>query len=143
MRLQSSAKQRILNFQLVYNGVRNLCCYLFQFAIWQGLHLAWSHGHRRVIIETDATEAVHAIQQSNRAHPNFNLYQEVHKLLSQDWQCDLRQTWREANMCVDFVTKNALTLQGMHTVMLNAPPWLTAVLMNDKQGVCSSRVTRF
>ncbi|KAF5952717.1 hypothetical protein HYC85_010661 [Camellia sinensis] len=46
-------------------------------AICQGLHMTWAHRHCRVIIETDSTKAIHAIQQSNIAHPNFNLYQRL------------------------------------------------------------------
>lgn len=110
--------------------------------IWKGLQIAWTHGHRRVILETDSAEALQAIQKATSLHPQFNICQEVWELLHQDWVCDVQLIWREANGCADILAKEALGMATQSAILSEAPPSLVLALAFDLQEGGSSRVVR-
>ncbi|KAI7982103.1 hypothetical protein LOK49_LG15G01730 [Camellia lanceoleosa] len=110
--------------------------------MWKGLQLAWSHGYRRVILETDSAEAFQAIQKATALHPQFNICQEVWELLHQDWVCDVHLIWREANGCADILAKKALGMTTRSEILSEEPPSLVSALAFDLQEGGSSRVVR-
>ncbi|KAF5957930.1 hypothetical protein HYC85_005155 [Camellia sinensis] len=110
--------------------------------IWKGLQLAWMHGHRRVVLETDSAEAFEAIGKEPSMQPQFNICQESWDLLNQDWECDVQLIWREANRCADFLAREALGMATQTEILFVEPPSLAIALASDLQDADSSRVVR-
>ncbi|GMP40448.1 hypothetical protein CsSME_00010897 [Camellia sinensis var. sinensis] len=107
--------------------------------IWQGLKLAWSEGHRRIIIESDSAEAISALAKTNPLHPQFNICQEIWKLMERSWECDLQQIWREVNVCADMLAKGALGMDAGREYLVDEPSVLATALESDILGIGSSR----
>ncbi|OMO68562.1 reverse transcriptase [Corchorus capsularis] len=92
------------------------------YAIFHGMRAVWDAGYRLVIVESDSLVAVNKIMQPPMSQdPMFQVIHRCRELLQRDWQCFLVHTYREANMCADFLVSWAY--QGSFDVtILDHPP---------------------
>ena len=110
------------------------------YAIYYGLLFAWERNFRRVIIESDSLHAVTKINGDlNSSDLLFQVIYACKELLSRGWDCKLVHTYRETNMCADFLASWAF--QGNFDItQLNDPPdGLCQILEKDMIGVARPR----
>ncbi|KAK9265995.1 hypothetical protein L1049_012495 [Liquidambar formosana] len=105
-------------------------------AIRDGLQLAWSMGHRHVILQLDAQIVISLLTQQMAPTPwHLTLVTDCRSLLQRDWQVQIQHVYREANKCADFLAKYGAS-QVTNFVILNDPPSdLVAILLWDALGI--------
>ena len=64
------------------------------------LRLVWARGFRRVLCETDSTEAVRLVYASEVFHWYSAVVIEIKDWLSKDWEVSIKHVLREANAYV-------------------------------------------
>ena len=110
------------------------------FAIYYGLLLAWDRGFRDVFIESDSLLAVSKVNGDLR--PTDQFYQIVRAckdLLSRTWRCRVVHTYREANMCADYLASWAHGGNVDITHLDHPPGQLHHFLQEDLLGVARPR----
>lgn len=75
-------------------------------AIRQGLLLAWDFGYRKVVMESDSLEAVHAISIGVlRSHPSLYIISDISHPCLRNWSVSFEHTLREVSRGADFLAK--------------------------------------
>ncbi|XP_054801417.1 uncharacterized protein LOC129305407 [Prosopis cineraria] len=71
-----------------------------------GLRLAWNMGYRKIILESNSTEALRLIVHAeNPEHMDFGVIMEVKHLMGRNWKVDTKRIVRDRNKSVDFLAK--------------------------------------
>ncbi|MED6160744.1 hypothetical protein PIB30_054223 [Stylosanthes scabra] len=93
------------------------------FALWRGLILAWDHGHKNVICETDNVDVYRVVQlyPCNNIALHADLITKIHDLLCRSWNVDVCLIQRNANDVVDTIAKLAARNGIDHAEWLS--PW--------------------
>lgn len=77
-----------------------------QRAIVAGLSHAWRNGYREVICESDSMMALNLIKDgADLFHPHASIMGNIHIVIAEDWNVELRHTLREGNSCADWLAK--------------------------------------
>ena len=83
-------------------------------ALKVGLSLAWDHGLRNILCETDSLEAcilLHGMLKHRNARVDC-LIRELHGLLDYEWQAHICHVIRSTNMVANFLAKIGVTLEA-------------------------------
>ncbi|XP_028794579.1 uncharacterized protein LOC114750199 [Neltuma alba] len=93
----------------------------------------WADGHRQVILESDATNAIELLNlELDESHADFNVLKEVRVLLNRGWSVRIEYVNREANKAADYLAKAGLdALRGFHFISI-APLGLVPILDSDR-----------
>lgn len=87
-------------------------------AILCGLKLAWKSGHKKVILESDCTEAIDVVLGSSIGNRKDRmLIQECKELLSR-MIVEIKHIWRGANRIADWIAKWAAH-KGLRVLEMN------------------------
>lgn len=111
-------------------------------AILLGIKASWNLGCKKVIVETDSQVALSLIKEAPRGSQYWNLLAEIREMIDWDWECKLEHSWREGNMCADFLAKLGRRLAPGVAVFKNPPQPLQELLGQDLSGVARPRLVR-
>lgn len=108
---------------------------------WLGLHMAWEHGFRRVMLETDSSIVYNLLTTSVQDSWGEDvLVNECRSLLTLDWILDVKKIYRETNYVADGVVNWVLNREvGVH-VLSNPPTMLCSRLLADVMKVNHPRM---
>ncbi|KAJ8760729.1 hypothetical protein K2173_017824 [Erythroxylum novogranatense] len=108
--------------------------------IRQGLHIAWSHGFRHLILETDSMIALTLITTpSSRFDPLEHLVEDIQAFLHHEWSCRLQHCYREGNKCADLLANVGADSSALLHIYHSPPPSLCLQLDEDYRGVAYPR----
>lgn len=109
--------------------------------IWDGLHLAWQHGFRNVILETNCKVAVETIiKEETMENDYYGLVIGIRNLLNRDWIVRCNHIYRERNRCADQLANDAASLPlGVHFFQEPIHGILNTII-DDLAGVCFPRL---
>ena len=86
-----------------------------EWAVVEGLQLAWDLGFRKIILEFDADETINLIL-DHACISCSNLVLKARDLLSFDWQVDVRVIPRDFNCIADELAKRGLSSSDVYSV---------------------------
>lgn len=109
-------------------------------AMIHGLRIAWEMGYRSLILETDSRTGLELIRQAPVESPHYNLILTIQNLLSRDWECQIKHTWRDGNVCADHLAKQSLGMQRGLEYLRDPPHTLRELLRQDVIGVAIPRL---
>ncbi|CAL1400076.1 unnamed protein product [Linum trigynum] len=109
-------------------------------AIYYGLHLARKAGYSCVLVESDSQLAIALIKsRHDPVHPYAALLASIRRCLAQDWLVSIGHVYREGNRVADWLSKHSLVYPlGMHE-LVDPPPALAPILMEDCMGISFQR----
>ncbi|XP_028780528.1 uncharacterized protein LOC114736815 [Neltuma alba] len=83
-----------------------------------GLKVEWDEGHRRVILESDASSVIELLStEPNEDNADYTLLQEIRSLIDRSWEVRLSYAPRACNAAADHLAKFGLGgLLGFHMV---------------------------
>ncbi|KAK4262866.1 hypothetical protein QN277_028366 [Acacia crassicarpa] len=118
-----------------YTKVIGVCdaCSAEEWAVLEGLKLAWDFGVKNVILESDAQELIRRITAPS-SHPGSLLFEQIRKMLRREWQVNLRYIPREINRLADALAKLGISRTA---VLGNCPARLATWLEQDALGFIS------
>ena len=67
--------------------------------------MAWEAGFKQVEVECDVADLRQNIHNLTSTMGLSNTITHIKKLLTQDWQVQIRHTYRESNMCSDALAR--------------------------------------
>lgn len=79
-------------------------------AIMLGLHIAWSSGLRKIILETDFAVIAKKLQASKDQSGVNNIFNCTLELIHRNWVVQINLVYREANPCANWLANMALDL---------------------------------
>ena len=102
----------------------------------KGLKIAWSEGHRKVLLGIDSALAVKWINE--RLQPTSlmaNLFARCFHLMGRNWEVRVVHIYREQNCATDFLASVAIQ-HGKGLVIYDAPPLnIQFIIFEDRRGV--------
>ncbi|XP_039069842.1 uncharacterized protein LOC120216517 [Hibiscus syriacus] len=98
--------------------------------IQEGLHLAWSKGLNRIIVQTDSSDAYELFSPPT-VNRLFSHVRSITLLCSRNWLVDFTLIRCEANYAAGHLAKLALKNERLLRVIEAAPDSLTAILHRD------------
>lgn len=110
------------------------------YAIIHGLDLAWNHGYRDIILESDSKSAIDLLYTVQQYHPIFPLMDHIHGVLARQWKVEIQHTLREGNECADWMAKLGATSDTSFAIWDNCPHPLSTILLADALGVLRLRL---
>ena len=108
-------------------------------AIIEGLKVCWLHGFTNVVVESDASEVIMAINSKQVLHKCRHLHWELQELLTQEWDVKLAHVFREANKCADMMASVSLRQTQNRMDWIGPPISLMGQLDADRNGLTSPR----
>ncbi|KAJ1442848.1 Ribonuclease H domain [Sesbania bispinosa] len=107
-------------------------------AICEGLALAWNHGYRHIIVESDVAEVVTQILQGvpSPHHMFRNLILEIWRFLKRSWRVFNTHIPREANGTADCLAKIGTHQDSRIHVWSFPPPEVATHLLRDDRVRC-------
>ncbi|KAF7841449.1 ribonuclease H [Senna tora] len=106
-----------------------------------GLEMAWKHGMKKVIMETDSTEAFDFAQDFyDKNHPLRFLAEKIKEYKDKNWQVVLKHTFRETNRVADFLAKYARNRNFEDCFLISPPDECIELVKDDAQGLGFWRV---
>ncbi|KAJ0047890.1 hypothetical protein Pint_16241 [Pistacia integerrima] len=112
-------------------------------ALYQGLKLVWEKGFRKILVESASLEVVKCLEQAPASlDPNRDLIESCRDLLKRNWECKVKQSHREANLCANWLAAHAECQPlGTLTIFKN-PPWgLIPIFHDDCTGTTQAHVS--
>ncbi|CAL1400519.1 unnamed protein product [Linum trigynum] len=104
--------------------------------IYKGIDLAWNKEIKFLIIETDSQLALDLLnKRMNPTHPLATLLRAIRRLIAQEWVVQLVHTYREGNRVADWLSKHSLVYPFRTFELLNPPPELQKILLEDLRGI--------
>ncbi|KAK9037274.1 hypothetical protein V6N11_022193 [Hibiscus sabdariffa] len=100
--------------------------------IYEGLHVAWSVGVRKLVVEIGSLDAVRAIQQGLDGRSAFTLVPYIVELLNRDWYFKLEHIRRVGNRLADNLTKLVSFDDLLCHRLLVVPDCILSVLKSDE-----------
>jgi Reverse transcriptase-like len=95
-------------------------------AIKTELEIAWEKGYKKLLVETDSTEAT-SILNGLVVESETDLVQQIRAMLNDDWEVRIMQTIRINNGCADLLTKNAFQMGISFKILPFIPYFLNKV----------------
>ncbi|XP_057418112.1 uncharacterized protein LOC130712290 [Lotus japonicus] len=91
--------------------------------VLRGLQLAWHHGYRKVVCESDSLSVVQTLStgKSVNLHSCAVLLTEIHCMLLEDWEVIFKHVLRDKNNEADTLEKLGLEKKWRLTTW-NSPP---------------------
>ena len=109
-------------------------------AIRMGLCLAWDHGYRRVLCESDSLEAIRCVNSKAQNHVYGAVIMDIQQWLCREWTVSLSHVLREANACADYLA-NEGARQHCRLIVLKDPlQGLLPLLHEDYKGTLFMRL---
>ncbi|KAL4308502.1 hypothetical protein GQ457_01G028910 [Hibiscus cannabinus] len=102
-------------------------------AIMDGLKHAWSHGYRRVQIESDSQETVQQILNLNSLTISNGLTVAIREMLHRDWETLLRHVNRRAKALADWFARDMRDTCHDNNLFLEPCPAVLELLLHDLQ----------
>lgn len=105
-------------------------------AVKNGLHHAWHMGTRSVLCESDSYEVVSLLNgvESHIYHVYAGIIEEILSLVHRQWAVQFGHVLREANMCADFLAKEAWKMSSSSKEWKDHPPLMGSLLLQDMLG---------
>ncbi|CAN1840954.1 Putative ribonuclease H protein At1g65750 [Linum perenne] len=106
----------------------------------EGLRLAWSAGHRKILVQTDSRTALALLTDPGEVTHNHSLeVLQFRELLTREWEVILKHVYREANHAADFLANPGHQLSyGVHLIRTSDCN-LGFHLLYDSLGISESR----
>ncbi|KAK4284117.1 hypothetical protein QN277_000990 [Acacia crassicarpa] len=104
-----------------------------EWAIWEGLNLAWDLGFKKIVLESDAQELVLRLLDRNFNSGSF-LAVQIQDLMLRDWSISPRHIPRECNRIADALAKLGLLKS---CVLSDCPLYLRAWVDQEALGLIS------
>jgi ribonuclease HI len=105
-------------------------------AISHDLDIAWNHGFRNVICESDFQTALKLIQEGvPSTHPYAPLVDYIRSLIHKKWQLVLVHTLRKGNASVDWIAKLGASLVQELKMFPICPSPLSNICLADSMGI--------
>ncbi|XP_050216415.1 uncharacterized protein LOC126667478 [Mercurialis annua] len=121
-------------------------CSVLQAELWgalDGLNLAWSRGHKQVILEMDSKLAVDAITNEDLTiNANTNLLWAIRDLLKRNWHIQVCHIYREGNRCADRLANIGFSHPLGLALHENQVDDVSSILVDDIAGVSLPRMHR-
>ena len=109
--------------------------------LYQGLHLAWEAGIKRLLVEEDSL-CVTQLVSKQVVVPNefYALVVAIREIISRNWQVSITHIYREANSAADFMANMAHSYpHGLH--LFSSPPvGIYSIIVQDLFGVTQPRL---
>ena len=109
--------------------------------LYQGLHLAWEAGIKRLLVEVDSL-CVTQLVSKQVVVPNefYALVVAIREIISRNWQVSITHIYREANSAADFMANMAHSYpHGLH--LFSSPPvGIYSIIVQDLFGVTQPRL---
>ncbi|KAH9673337.1 reverse transcriptase domain-containing protein [Citrus sinensis] len=109
--------------------------------LYQGLHLAWEAGIKRLLVEVDSL-CVTQLVSKQVVVPNefYALVVAIREIISRNWQVSITHIYREANSAADFMANMAHSYpHGLH--LFSSPPvGIYSIIVQDLYGVTQPRL---
>ncbi|XP_061340010.1 uncharacterized protein LOC133286593 [Gastrolobium bilobum] len=122
----------------------------FPIELWgvlRGLELTWREGYRNIIIESDSSSVITVLTMNGEAVRECHLIARIRTWLNRSWSVNLMHTYREGNVCVNWMTNSILDLEDHipFKIWRDPPPGIQHLLFGDLTVVDRSRtvVCRF
>jgi Reverse transcriptase-like len=90
------------------------------------LEIAWEKGYKKLLVETDSTEAT-SILNGLVVESETDLVQQIRAMLNDDWEARIMQTIRINNGCADLLAKNAFHMGISFKILPFIPYFLNKV----------------
>ncbi|GAU48831.1 hypothetical protein TSUD_190610 [Trifolium subterraneum] len=104
--------------------------------ILHGLDIAWNHGFRNVICESDSQTALKLIQEGvPSTHPYAPLVNYIQSLIHKEWKLFLVHTLREGNASADWLAKLGASLVQEPKMFSICPSPLSSICLVDSMGI--------
>ncbi|XP_061352904.1 uncharacterized protein LOC133297728 [Gastrolobium bilobum] len=105
--------------------------------VWNGLHIAWKRGWRRLILESDSTSVVALLTKCGGATRESRFVTQIQALPDRDWQVSVIRAFRKANHCANFLANLPLNnFELQEVVIFDEPPSsLKLLLQADVIGI--------
>ncbi|KAJ1400875.1 Ribonuclease H domain [Sesbania bispinosa] len=102
-----------------------------------GLQFAWDKGFRFVVLESDAKEIIHTLQQHDveLSHRHSGVIVFIHELLERDWSVELKHIPREANFPADWLAKDGARNDSFVHLLEEPPPEVETLMLRDNLSV--------
>jgi ribonuclease HI len=105
-------------------------------AISHGLDIAWNHGFRNVICESDSQTALKLIQEGvPSTRPYAPLVDYIRSLIHKEWQLVLVHTLRKGNASVDWIAKLGASLVQELKMFPIYPSSMSNICLADSMGI--------
>ncbi|CAN1142201.1 Putative ribonuclease H protein At1g65750, partial [Linum perenne] len=106
--------------------------------IIEGMQLAWTHGVRKLAVQTDSLCAVQILKNEHHSdHPHGGLASIYAELIERDWEVSLTHVYRESNFLADsLAAKGHVSSFGTHLVEESDPavaPWIAYDRLRSSQ----------
>ncbi|KAE8704090.1 hypothetical protein F3Y22_tig00110461pilonHSYRG00088 [Hibiscus syriacus] len=121
---------------LGYNRSTGYCSPL-QTELWGmliGLKLAWDHGFRCVLLQSDCLMAVRLINDDSTSVEHSSLIRSIGRLRRQHWTTRVEWIPRQANKVADALSKIRHADDNELTLFSNPPVAILSLLSRDSQG---------
>ncbi|CAL5357000.1 unnamed protein product [Camellia sinensis] len=103
-------------------------------AVYKSLTVVLQQGLNEVIIETDAAQVVHLLQEEVGDKCPFKRLVEDTKILLNGCNCTVQHVWKEANLCADALAKLGAAQQEDMLVVKEPPVEIRSLLVDDMLG---------
>ncbi|XP_057443884.1 uncharacterized protein LOC130736046 [Lotus japonicus] len=107
-------------------------------ALRDGLRLAWGHGIRKLVCETDCQDLNEVLVDMSRVnrHDHAAVLKDIKELMERNWRITLAWTQRECNTAADWLARQGALSLIPGVIELNyPPPELAIILLRDKLAV--------
>jgi ribonuclease HI len=111
--------------------------------VFEGLKLARSNGYRKVELHIDSSSVVSSIsrdQGGNVVGPT--LLHNIRRLIDQDWEVQVRHSFREANACADALANMACDSGFSLTLYEQCPAQIRSLYVADFVGISTPRLVK-
>ena len=109
--------------------------------VLHGLNLAWELGFRKIILEIDSQVVTFVLNKKTCPFPKIrSLLLDYFVLLRRDWQNQIQHTYKEWNICVDWLANQSLKSDDCFRKLRQPPLELRNLLLGDANGVYMLRL---
>lgn len=107
-------------------------------AVRNGLQHAWNEGVRLLLCESDCLEVVQLLTEGkdHSFHVHAGVIEEILQMAQRDWSIQFNHVMREANMCSDYLARNAARETTRWKTWNVPPPLLEDLLLHDSLQCC-------
>ncbi|KAF7843157.1 ribonuclease H [Senna tora] len=131
--LRNSKGDWIKGFTCNLGKTTIICAELW--GIYLGLKMVWNLGHRKVIVESDSSNAIDEIRSSHKEVSNqLPMMGNIMNLLNQNWDVRLQHISRSSNNCADVLAKKSISIRNGFCTYDSPPCYLLPAFQVDMTG---------
>lgn len=134
--IRDAATKWIMGFQS--NSTHSSAFVAEAMALRDGLTIAWNHGSRKLLCESDCKVLVDTLSDSCLLihHPHTEILHEIHQLLNRQWIVELSRIHRDGNAITNRLARRGYRVINQGILLLNSPPpELEVILLQNMFGV--------